>query len=121
MKKYSMKFISAIAILIFSLFFAIPSFIETDNVLPNWWSKNKIKLGLDLQGGSQLLLQVETKEAIKEKIQNQLEDIRTFAAENNIELLDIKLIENKIIIKVSEDNEKTLKSFFKKTLNWNLI
>ena len=67
MKKYSFKFISSIAIIIFSIFFAFPSLFDFGDYLPNWWSKNKLKLGLDLQGGSQLLLQVETEEAIQEK------------------------------------------------------
>ena len=104
MKKYSFKFLSTIIIILFSLFFAIPSLLNNKINLPDWWSNNKIKLGLDLQGGSQLLLQVETKEAIKEKIQNQLEDIRSSAAEMDIELIDIKLIDNAINIKVMEDD-----------------
>ena len=69
MKKYSFKFISSIAIIIFSIFFAFPSLFNFGDHLPNWWSKNKLKLGLDLQGGSQLLLQVETQEAIQAEAQ----------------------------------------------------
>ena len=68
MKKYSFKFLSSIAIILFSLFFAVPSLIDVDSNLPSWMIKNKLKLGLDLQGGSQLLLQVETQKAIQEKM-----------------------------------------------------
>ena len=67
MKKVSLKVILSLSILVFSVFFAIPSFINKNSLLPDWWTKNQIKLGLDLQGGSQLLLQVETDYAINEK------------------------------------------------------
>lgn len=102
MKKYSFKLVSALAILIFSLFFAIPSLINNKTLLPDWWAKNKIKLGLDLQGGSQLLLQVETAEAIREKLQNQLEDIRVTSLEKNIELINVKFINDKMNITIAE-------------------
>ena len=77
MKKNSFKLISTVAIITFSIFFAFPSLFNSGDYLPNWWSKNKLKLGLDLQGGSQLLLQVETEKAIQEKLSTQTEDIRT--------------------------------------------
>ena len=104
MKKFSFKFLSSIAIILFSLFFAIPSLIDIDSNLPSWMSKNKLKLGLDLQGGSQLLLQVETEKAILEKIQTQVEDIRT--ALLNIELQPeyIRLIKDTISIKVDKED-----------------
>ncbi len=102
MKKYSFKFISSVVIVIFSLFFAIPSLINIDDNLPNWLNKNKLKLGLDLQGGSQLLLQVETDKAIQEKIETQIEDIRTALLKVDIVPEYIKLIENIIAIKVEE-------------------
>ena len=56
MKKYSFKLISSILIIVFSIFFAFPSLFDKNDKLPNWWKKKKINLGLDLQGGSQLLL-----------------------------------------------------------------
>ena len=44
MKKYSFKFLSSIAIILFSLFFAVPSLIDVDSNLPSWMIKNKLKL-----------------------------------------------------------------------------
>ena len=110
MKKYSFKFISSIAIIIFSIFFAFPSLFDFGDHLPNWWSKNKLKLGLDLQGGSQLLLQVETKEAIQEKLATQTEDIRTELTKANIQTQDLKLVNNIISIKVNDDEIKKLEN-----------
>ncbi|MAH89294.1 MAG: protein translocase subunit SecD [Pelagibacterales bacterium] len=104
MKKYSFKFISFITIALFSLFFAIPALINIDKNLPNWVNKNKLKLGLDLQGGSQLLLQVETDKAIQEKVQTQLEDIRVALLNVDIQPEYMKLINNTIAIKVVEED-----------------
>ena len=92
MKKYSLKLISSLAIIIFSIFFSFPSFFDKNNNLPDFWSKNKLKLGLDLQGGSQLLLQVETEKAIKEKLTNQFEDLRTELSAADINPQDFKLV-----------------------------
>lgn len=104
MKKYSFKFISSIVIILFSLFFAIPSLIDIDSNLPSWISKNQLKLGLDLQGGSQLLLQVETEKAIQEKIQNQIEDIRTALLNVELQPKYTRLIKNTIFIKVDKED-----------------
>ena len=72
--------------------------------MPNWWGKNKLKLGLDLQGGSQLLLQVETEKAIQERIQTQIEDIRTALLNIDLQPEYIRLIKNTISIKVDKED-----------------
>ncbi len=109
MKKHSLKLISSLVIIIFSIFFSFPSFFDNNNNLPNFWSKNKLKLGLDLQGGSQLLLQVETEKAIIEKLTNQFEDLRTELSEADINPLDFKLVKDIIIIKVPDTEIEKLK------------
>ena len=113
MKKYSFKFISSIAIILFSVFFAFPSLFDLGDHLPNWWSKNKLKLGLDLQGGSQLLLQVETEKAIQEKLAIQTEDIRTELLKADIQPQDLKLVNNIIFVKVNDDEIKKLENLIK--------
>ena len=113
MKKYSFKFISTIAIIIFSVFFAFPSLFDLGDHLPNWWSKNKLKLGLDLQGGSQLLLQVETEKAIQEKWVTQTEDIRIELSKVDIQPQDLKLVDNTIFVKVNDDEIKKLENLIK--------
>ncbi len=113
MKKYSFKLISSIAIVIFSIFFALPSLFDFGDHLPSWWGKNKIKLGLDLQGGSQLLLQVETEKAIQEKLETQAEDLRTELLKYDIQPQDLKLLNNIIFIKVNDDEIQKLENIIK--------
>ena len=45
--------------------------------LPNYLSKKQVNLGLDLQGGSHLLLEVDTKSVLKEKSEYLVDDIRS--------------------------------------------
>ena len=113
MKKYSFKLISTIVIILFSIFFASPSLFNLSDNLPNWWGKNKLKLGLDLQGGSQLLLQVETEKAIQEKLATQTEDIRTELSEADIQPQELKLVNNIIFVKVNDDEIKKLENIIK--------
>ena len=113
MKKYSFKLISTIVIILFSIFFASPSLFNLSDNLPNWWGKNKLKLGLDLQGGSQLLLQVETEKAIQEKLATQTEDIRTELSEADILPQELKLLNNIIFVKVNDDEIKKLENIIK--------
>ena len=62
--KLRIIFISLIS-LIFILF-ASSNFIETTN----GFFKKKINLGLDLQGGSYLLLEIDNRPIIEQKLQN---------------------------------------------------
>ncbi len=44
--------------------------------LPDWFPKRQIVLGLDLQGGSHLLLEVDVEALVRERLENLLFDIR---------------------------------------------
>ena len=81
-------------------------------MLPEFIEKKSIRLGLDLQGGSQLLLQIETDEALKEKLQNLAEDIRIKLEENKILSNDISIANKKvkITLNVEDDIEVILES-----------
>ena len=83
MKKPSFKFLSTIGIIIFCLIYAIPALIPNIKNLPFDMNPHKIRLGLDLQGGSQLLLQVDSQVALKEKLETLADDIRIQFEENN--------------------------------------
>ena len=58
--------------------FTLPNFIgrTTLEKLPDWLPKRQITLGLDLQGGSYLLLEVDTNALVKDKLDNLVGDIR---------------------------------------------
>ena len=78
-------------LIIVSLVYLVPTF---SNKLPEWWSKflpkEKIKLGLDLQGGMQLILEVDTIKAIEAEVETAIEDIKDELRSEKIRYLDLK-------------------------------
>ena len=113
MKKYSLKFFLSLGIVFFSLFFSTPSLFNLEKISPDWWYKNQIKLGLDLQGGSQLLLQIETQAAVKEKLQNYIEDIRTSLQNDQTPVQSIVVVNDSIEVTIKVDDYEVIKEKLK--------
>jgi protein-export membrane protein SecD len=59
MKKFSWRGLSIVIFICVTAFYLAPLAIPN---LPEWWAQNKLKLGLDLRGGMQILLEVDTAE-----------------------------------------------------------
>ena len=89
-------FVSIISL--FFILFASSNFFKTSNELLN----KKINLGLDLQGGSYLLLEIDNTPVIDQKIQNLTIVIKNYFKEKNIRINNIKLINQKISFSVDE-------------------
>lgn len=67
-----------LGICILSVYFAVPSFIPKDNErLLSYFPETRINLGLDLRGGSYLLLEVNFNAYMKDQLDNLRNDIRT--------------------------------------------
>ncbi len=65
-------------ILLAGLAFAAPNLLsrQAADDLPDWLPNQQIALGLDLQGGSYLLLEVETEAVIEEQLNNLVDEVR---------------------------------------------
>ena len=87
-----------IIILILSLF-SIANFTDYLKI------SKKVNLGLDLQGGSYLLLEVDSKPMIKQQLQQKYISIKKFLKENKIKYKNIKLINNSIEFLISEEKK----------------
>ena len=99
---------------IYLIFFLISTF----SVL-NLQNKNnqiidkKVNLGLDLQGGSYLLLEINSDSLVEEKIQSKVIPIKKLLKENNLNYKDFKITNENIIFKIN-DLEKFELLFSKK-------
>ena len=71
------KIIVVLAAVLFGLLFTLPNVLPASMTrsLPAW-ANQKLNLGLDLQGGSYLLLEVDTAALQKETLNNLIEDVR---------------------------------------------
>jgi preprotein translocase subunit SecD len=65
-------------LVVLGVLFALPNLLpqETRDGLPNFMPKGTINLGLDLQGGSHLLLSVDTQKVIDDRMRSTMGDIR---------------------------------------------
>ncbi len=72
------KIILILGICILGLAFATPNFFASKTVasLPGWLPNKQVSLGLDLRGGSHLLLEVQSDEVLKEYLESIVEGTR---------------------------------------------
>ena len=92
-----LKIVTIYLIILFLSFFTITNFTESED---NFFLSKKVNLGLDLQGGSYLLLEVDSKPIIDQNLQTKLLYLRKFLKDKNIKYKNIKIIETiKIYIK----------------------
>jgi preprotein translocase subunit SecD len=101
-------FIIYFIILILSSF-SIFNFIEDKE---NIFLSKKINLGLDLQGGSYLLLEVDSSPVINQNLQQKLVDLRKYFKSNKMKYSDLSLINKNINFKLNEIDSEKFKIFF---------
>lgn len=91
-------------VFVLGVVFSAPTFMpkEAFNELPakakEWL--NPITLGLDLQGGSYLLMEVNTNELVKEKLTSLSELVRTVLRENDVKFSIAPVTEEVLVVRV---------------------
>ena len=110
-----------IATLLFT-YFTISNFLSFDDSL----FKKKINLGLDLQGGSYLLLEIDNEPVITQRLQTKLSSLRKYFKEENIIFKNLKIVNNKEISfvletsfvdkfkSILEDKDSTINPYYQK-------
>ena len=94
--KLRIIFVSLITL--FFIFVTSFNFFKLDNDLFN----KKINLGLDLQGGSYLLLEIDNSPVIEQRLQNLTSSIRNYFKEKNIRLSNFKISDQTLSFSVDE-------------------
>jgi preprotein translocase subunit SecD len=75
---------------IVGLIYLVPTF---STQLPGWWKflpTQKVRLGLDLQGGMQLVMEVESQKAVENQLDRLADDIKDDLRKGKIKYSDIK-------------------------------
>ena len=89
-------------IIIFLSFFSLVNFT---NINENYFFSKKVNLGLDLQGGSYLLLEVQTEVLMEEELNNISDSIRLIARELQINIVNIISSVDEIQLRFSNNNK----------------
>ena len=92
---------------IFGVFFALPNMLpaKVRDGLPGWLPKQTLNLGLDLQGGSYLLLEVDTAALRREKMVNLLEDVRKTLRDEQILFTDLGQVGGAVTVRITDPEQ----------------
>ena len=104
--KLRIFFVSLVSLLF--IYIASSNFIKFDDDFFN----KKINLGLDLQGGSYLLLEIDNDPIIIQKLQNSTLIIRNFLKDKKINFTDLRIDKKNIFFKIKKNNQESVKLFF---------
>ena len=99
------RIIIILAICLVGLFFALPNFMPNKDNLPKWWQP--VNLGLDLQGGSNLLLEVKLDEVMKERMSSIEDSARQILRENHIRYKSLTSGENGVKVIIDNAGSRT--------------
>ena len=100
---YLVAFVTVILI-----FIASSNFLKFESDFLN----KKINLGLDLQGGSYLLLEIDNKPVVTQKLQNTTTVIRKFLKDKKINFTDLKVVNDLITFNIEKKNIEKVKLLF---------
>ena len=93
-------------ILLIAIFFSSLNF-EKNNIIDK-----KVNLGLDLQGGSYILLEIDTTPLINQKLQSKVIPIKKLLNKNKIIFKDFLISKKNISFSVNKDQHQKLKNIF---------
>ena len=85
---------------IFIAFFTLLNFQDNKNL----YIDKKVNLGLDLQGGSYLLLEIDTGPLIAERIQDKVIPIKKFLKENSLNYSNFLINKDSLVFNLAEKN-----------------
>jgi preprotein translocase subunit SecD len=104
----------ALSVLI-ALFLFLPS-TPVSSRLPGWWQESvpKVSLGLDLRGGSHIVMQVETDKAVESSVDNIVADLQSTASSQKLEVTFSRTGQN-FTAKFPEANEEKVDKLVKGT------
>ncbi len=93
-----------IGICLLGIFFTIPNLMPNKENLPKWWQP--VNLGLDLQGGSNLLLEVKVDDVIKERMGSVEDSVRQVLRENKIRYQNLRAGDKEVTVKIDNLNSR---------------
>ena len=103
-----LRIFSIFIIVLTFTYFAISNFLNFDDS----FFKRKINLGLDLQGGSYLLLEVDNEPVITQKLQTKVIEIKKYLKEKNIKIRNISIKEKNILFDVDLNEVEDVNKIF---------
>ncbi len=110
-----LKIFSIFIVILIGFIFFIPNFVNHE-----YFNKNikKFNLGLDLQGGSYLLLEIDSKPLVQQKIQNKILEIKKELRKNKISYSSFNLNNKIVSFDIKSNSDKILLVLNKNKINY---
>lgn len=99
------KILAILFVCVAGILYAAPNFFKNKDMMPEWW--RPVNLGLDLQGGSYLLLEVKTDDVIKERMSSLEDSVRSSLRENKLRYQKLSYGENYVKVKIDSSSSKS--------------
>ncbi|HEX4181625.1 MAG TPA: protein translocase subunit SecD [Caulobacteraceae bacterium] len=98
------RVILCVAAIIFGIVFTLPNALpaSTASSLPSWVPHQRLNLGLDLQGGSLLLLQVDTASLKTERLANIIEDVQNTLHDQKIAFTSPVQSNGQVLVRITD-------------------
>jgi len=98
------KIILVLASALFGLIFTLPNLLPDSalQTLPSWLPHDRLSLGLDLRGGSYLLMEVDTNALNQERLTNLTEDVRTKLRVGQITFSNLALTGQTVSVQITD-------------------
>jgi preprotein translocase subunit SecD len=97
LKNFSWKLILVFAVIVTAVIYVLPTFV------PDLWPHKQINLGLDLQGGMHLVLEVDTAKAVDGQVERIMQEIRDQLRKERLRGVSLDRIEgNKISASIQD-------------------
>ncbi len=97
MKKISWRLVFILAVFTIAVIYVLPTF------KPSFWPYNKINLGLDLQGGMHLVLEVETDKAVESTLERFSQEIGEMIKKENLGNISVSVTDGMLLsVKIAD-------------------
>lgn len=99
-----------IAVLILAAIYALPNLLGTKGreALPSWLPHSAMNLGLDLQGGAHLVMEVDMKDVTTRANENLEDRVRQFAKDSQIQYLNLRTTDAGVEMVLRDPNQVKL-------------
>lgn len=112
MNKFQLKGVVILAVMILGVLFTLPTFVTLPE--SKWLPHKPVKLGLDLQGGMHLVLQVDTGKALENRLNNTAAGLKDQLMKKRIPFAGITADKNAVVINFrSADDREMAKTLIK--------
>ncbi|MBI2737834.1 MAG: protein translocase subunit SecD [Rhodospirillales bacterium] len=105
MRQSPWKMAAYAAIVVFGILAAIPNLLSRDQLerLPSWLPHKQVTLGLDLRGGSQLLLEIDSETVLRDRLAGLASDVDGALRSARVAARSAKVEGNAVVVELSGD------------------